>query len=140
MADLVAHRHIAVRFLGQRTAAWNLRGGDGAEQAFVPPRPLLTVSAPQAATSAAVRGMGIAQVGLNHAWQYLQSGALKVLMPESHNSSALEIALHYPHRALVAPRIRATVEFLLQRLRTLPSLTATPADLGPYVTHPWPRA
>lgn len=129
---LAAHQHIAVRFLGQRAVPWQFRLPDGSQHAFVPNRALLTVSASPAAARAAVLDMGIAQVGLNHAWQLIQSGALKVVLPKLHEPSAAEIALHYPHRALLAPRVKATVDFLLKTLKANPALLVTPKQLGPY--------
>lgn len=74
------------------------------------------VSDPQAAVAAAISGIGIAQTGLHHAWQYLKTGELKIVLAKQHDSGRRAMALQYPHRALVAPRVRATVEFLLQEL------------------------
>lgn len=74
---------------------------------------MLTLSAPEALTQAALQGMGIAQVGVHHAWSYLQSGQLKALLVGQHDPGHYEMVLQYPHRALMAPRVRVTVDYLL---------------------------
>jgi DNA-binding transcriptional LysR family regulator len=75
--------------------------------------PNLTLSAPEALAQAASLGMGIAQVGVHHAWDYLCSGKLKVLLLDAHDHGSYEMVMQYPHRALMAPRVKATIEYLL---------------------------
>jgi DNA-binding transcriptional LysR family regulator len=62
---------------------------------------------------AALSGLGIAQVGVHHIWPHLQAGELKVVLGECHHPGSYEMVLQYPHRALLAPRVRATIEYLL---------------------------
>ena len=110
---LASHRLIARRFLAGRVSPWSFRRGDGGliTQDLTPA--VLTLSAPEALTQAALQGMGIAQVGVHHAWSYLQSGQLKALLVGQHDPGHYEMALQYPHRALMAPRVRVTVDYLL---------------------------
>ena len=110
---LASHRLIARRFLAGRVSPWSFRRGDGGliTQDLTPA--VLTLSAPEALTQAAVQGMGIAQVGVHHAWSYLQSGQLKALLVGQHDPGHYEMVLQYPHRALMAPRVRVTVDYLL---------------------------
>ncbi len=115
--DLQKHRLIAVRFLTGQPSAWRFRKTPSAGAHERLPQPAaLVVSDPQAAVVAAVSGMGIAQTGLHHAWQFLKTGELKIVLAKQHDSGKRAMALQYPHRALVAPRVRATVDFLLQEL------------------------
>lgn len=111
--DLAVHRLIVRRFLAGRVSPWSFRRGDGGliTQDLTPA--VLTLSAPEALTQAAVQGMGIAQVGVHHAWSYLQSGQLKALLVGLHDPGHYEMVLQYPHRALMAPRVRVTVDYLL---------------------------
>lgn len=111
--DLAVHRLIVRRFLAGRVSPWSFRRGDGGliTQDLTPA--VLTLSAPEALTQAAVQGMGIAQVGVHHAWSYLQSGQLKALLVGQHDPGHYEMVLQYPHRALMAPRVRVTVDYLL---------------------------
>ena len=111
--DLAVHRLIVRRFLAGRVSPWSFRRGDGGliTQDLTPA--VLTLSAPEALTQAALQGMGIAQVGVHHAWSYLQSGQLKALLVGQHDPGHYEMVLQYPHRALMAPRVRVTVDYLL---------------------------
>ena len=111
--ELAVHRLIVRRFLAGRVSPWSFRRGDGGliTQDLTPA--VLTLSAPEALTQAAVQGMGIAQVGVHHAWSYLQSGQLKALLVGQHDPGHYEMVLQYPHRALMAPRVRVTVDYLL---------------------------
>ena len=111
--DLAAHRLIARRFLAGRVSPWNFRRADGSLITQDLEHAVLTLSAPEALTQSAVLGMGIAQVGVHHAWSYLQSGQLKTLLVGQHDPGHYEMVLQYPHRALMAPRVRVTVDYLL---------------------------
>lgn len=113
LPDLGQHRLLARRFLGGRISAWAFRGGEGGIESFEPEHAVVTVSAPEALVQAALSGLGIAQVGVHHAWSHLQAGALKVVLGEYHHPGTYEMVLQYPHRALLAPRVRATIEYLL---------------------------
>jgi hypothetical protein len=52
----------------------------------------------------------------------LKKGRLKVLLAAQHHSGPREVALQYPHRALIAPRVRATVDYLLEGLAKIEAL------------------
>ena len=128
-ADLPHHRLIQVRFLNGRRLPWHLGNADGVREEFEAPSPVLTVSAPDAAVEAALRGIGIAQVGVHHSWHLLREGRLKIVIPSYYDAGESELSLQYPHRALVAPRVKVTVEFLLEKLGQVESLHATPTSL-----------
>ena len=113
--DLDRHRLIARRFLGGQVSQWNFRSNDGSMTTFDPTHAaVLTLSAPEALAQAACDGLGVAQVGVHHAWAGLSSGALKVVLLGQHDAGSYELVVQYPHRALMAPRVRVTLEHLLE--------------------------
>ncbi|MCH8617708.1 LysR family transcriptional regulator [Undibacterium sp. TS12] len=120
--DLDKHRLIAVRFLNGKMTSWSLKHAQGAVNSPQPRDPALIVSAPEAAVEAALLGMGIAQVGVHHASRYLHEKRLKIVLGSEHAAGNRQMVLQYPHRALVAPRIKATVDFLLEEMAKTESL------------------
>lgn len=130
--DLAAHRLIARRFLAGRVSPWNFRRADGSLITQDLEHAVLTLSAPEALTQSAVLGMGIAQVGVHHAWSYLQSGQLKTLLVGQHDPGHYEMVLQYPHRALMAPRVRVTVDYLLAAFAADEALHVPLAALDEY--------
>ena len=68
-------------------------------------------------------------LGVHHSWHLLREGRLKIVMPSYYDAGESELSLQYPHRALVAPRVKVTVEFLLEKLGQVESLHATPTSL-----------
>jgi DNA-binding transcriptional LysR family regulator len=111
--ELRQHQLLARRFLGGRISPWGFKTPEGNIESFEPAKAVLTVSAPEALVQGALSGIGIAQAGLHHAWPHLRSGALKVILIDHHHPGTYEMVLQYPHRALLAPRVRATVDYLL---------------------------
>lgn len=120
--DLKKHHLIARRFLGGRVSPWGFRGEDGSLSTLEPDAAVITLSAPEAQLQAARLGLGIAQVGVHHAVTHLQTGQLKVLLFGQHDPGSYEMVIQYPHRSLIAPRVRVTIEYLLDTLRQDPSL------------------
>lgn len=116
------HRLIARRFLGGKVSPWGFRDADGSLTTLEPDNAVVTLSAPEALVQAACLGLGIAQVGVHHALRHLQSGELHVVLFGRHDPGNYEMVIQYPHRALIAPRVKATVEYLLAAFRHDPSL------------------
>lgn len=112
--DLVRHRLLTRRFLGGRVSPWSFRLKDGSVGTLDTSAAVLTLSSPEALTQVALHGAGIAEVGLHLAWPHLREGRLKLLLLGLHDMGSYEMTLQYPHRALVAPRVRVTVEYLLE--------------------------
>lgn len=131
-ADLLQHRLIVRRFLGGKVSPWCFRGEDGSVTALDLNHASLTLSAPEALAQAAVLGMGIAQVGVHTAWPYLRDGRLQVVLQDAHDPGKYEMVLQYPHRALIAPRVRATVDYLLDAFAEDESLHVALDRLGDY--------
>jgi DNA-binding transcriptional LysR family regulator len=121
-ADLLRHRLITRRFLGGKVSPWSFRDKDGIISTLDLDTACLTLSAPEALTEAACMHAGIAQVGVNHAWPHLQAGRLKVLLLGMHDPGTYEMVLQYPHRALMAPRVKASIDYLLAEFSRTPAL------------------
>lgn len=111
--DLKRHKLIVRRFLGGKASPWNFRAADGSITTLDLDAAVLTLSAPEAMAQAASLGLGVAQVGVHHAWRYLAAGDLKVVLFGSQDPGSYEMVLQFPHRALMAPRVRATIDYLL---------------------------
>jgi DNA-binding transcriptional LysR family regulator len=110
---LKQHKLIVRRFLGGRVSPWNFRAVDGSITTLDIEAAALTLSAPEALAQAACLGMGIAQVGVHHAWQHLVTGRLKIVLLGLHDPGSYELVMQFPHRALMAPRVRVTIDYLL---------------------------
>jgi len=121
-AELAQHRLIARRFLAGKISPWGFRDHNGAISTIDLSAASLTLSAPEALIDAATMHAGIAQVGVHQAWPHLQSGALKVLLLGQHDPGAYEMVLQYPHRALLAPRVKACIDHLLAAFAQHPAL------------------
>ena len=130
--ELRQHDLVSIRFLNGQVSPWRFLRPDGTDYEYIPERPIVTVSTPFAALDAARMGMGIAQIGLPHGWPFLRTGELKVLLMGEHHAGSRKLALQFPHRALVAPRVRATVDYLAEQLAANESLGVTLGALGPY--------
>lgn len=114
VADLQHHQVIGRRFLGGTVAPWSFRGQDASIISLEPAdSAVLTLSSPEALVQAAVAGAGIAEVGVHLAWADLVAGRLKIVLHRHHHRGTYEMVIQYPHRALIAPRVRVTVDYLL---------------------------
>ncbi|MDO5626401.1 MAG: LysR substrate-binding domain-containing protein [Pseudomonadota bacterium] len=113
-SDLAAHRLVVRRFLGARVAPWTFKDRDGITAFDTAAQSVLTLSAPETLVQAALDGVGIAQAGLHVAWPHLRAGRLKAVLHPQHQPGTYELAMQYPHRALMAPRVRVTLEHLVQ--------------------------
>lgn len=120
--DLKGHRLLARRFLGGRISPWGFKSADGSLFMLEPESAILTLSAPEALAQAAAASLGIAQVGVHHAYKYLEQGTLKVLLLGEHDPGNYEMVIQYPHRSLIAPRVKVTVDYLLKHFENDVSL------------------
>jgi DNA-binding transcriptional LysR family regulator len=112
---LKKHRLIARRFLSGHVVPWNFSSDDGSITALDPAsKAMLTLSAPESVVEAACDGVGIAEVAVHLAWDHLRSGALKIVLHQHHQPGTYEMVMQYPHRALMAPRVQATIKHLLE--------------------------
>lgn len=129
---LQLHRSITVYYGNRSVARWVFKRPDGTITEIAPPRPIMTTSAPETALEAAVLGLGVAQVGLYHAWNYIQQGQLKVLLSDQYHPQESKMTLLYPHRAFIPPRVKVTVAYLLKELADNETLHITPETLNEF--------
>jgi DNA-binding transcriptional LysR family regulator len=120
--DLATHRLIRVRFLNGRMSAWTFKSGKAKAISTQDSPAQLMLSDPEVVLDAALLHMGIARMGKHHAHGALQRGELVEVLPKLHVAGEASMALFYPHRAHLAPRVRVTVDFLLKELAELTSL------------------
>lgn len=109
--ELTSHRLIVQRFLSGRQPPWMFREG-GRAVTFAPAGSVL-LSSPESAIDAAVAGLGIALVASHHATSALASRALREVLSAQLAVPPVTIAMYYPHRSGMAPRVRAVVEHLV---------------------------
>ncbi len=119
-SDLAGHDLLRVKFLSGRLSPWLFKD-KGKVVAFEGQAKLL-ISDPEVILDAALLHMGIARMGRHHAFEALQSGQLIEVLPRQHESGDASMAMFYPHRAGLAPRVRVLVDFLLSRLVQLTAL------------------
>lgn len=131
--ELRQHRLIARRFLGGKVSPWNFKAADGSIITLDLESAAVILSAPEALAQAASSGIGIAQVGVHHAWNYLVAGKLKVLLFGAHDPGSYEMVIQYPHRALMAPRVRVTIDYLLSEFSKNEALHVPLSALDAYV-------
>ncbi|GAA4353974.1 hypothetical protein GCM10023165_44750 [Variovorax defluvii] len=113
--DLQHHRLVARRFLSGAVDAWSFQTADGSITTLDPTdSAVLTLSAPETLIEAACNGIGVAQVAVHLAWEHLVAERLKVVLHRQHHPGSYEMVIQYPHRALIAPRVRVVVEYLLE--------------------------
>jgi DNA-binding transcriptional LysR family regulator len=113
--ELVEHDLLRVKFLSGRMSPWLFKDqgkGNSNVVAFEGPAKLL-ISDPEVILDAALLHMGIARMGRHHAFDALQSGDLVEVLARQHESGDAGMAMFYPHRAGLAPRVRVLVDFLM---------------------------
>lgn len=130
--ELMKHRLLTRRFLGGRVSPWNFLADDASLTTLNTDSAVMTMSSPETLTQMAVAGAGIAEVGVHHAWKYLRTGELKLLLLSSHHPGSFEMTLQYPHRALVAPRVRVTIDYLLEAFANMHELHVPLSELSAY--------
>lgn len=130
--DLVRHRLLTRRFLGGRVSQWNFLAQDGSITTLNTEDAVMTMSSPETLAQSALAGVGVAEVGVHHAWSHLRAGRLKALLLDTHYPGSFEMTLQYPHRALMAPRVRVTAEYLLATFAQLEELHVPLAALKQY--------
>jgi DNA-binding transcriptional LysR family regulator len=95
---------------------WRFADPNTGERLIVPVRPRLQVSAPDAATEAAVRGVGFTQLLHYHVADRIDDGKLQIVLPEFEVES---VPIHLVHvsRNLMPLKLRRFIDFIAPRLR-----------------------
>lgn len=117
IAELEQHRHIVRRFSDGKIAAWQFFRSDDSLECYTPNNAVLTVSDPEAIMKAVISGIGIGEVPYYLLKPYLETGKVKLLLPELHYVGDYELVMLYPHRSLLAKRVVSVIEFIVQQLR-----------------------
>ena len=112
--DLVGHDVLQVKFLTGLTRPWLFK--DKGNVVALQVQAKLLISDPEVILDAALLHMGIARMGRHHAFEALQSGDLVEVLPRQHESGDASMAMFYPHRVGMAPRVRVLVDFLFNNL------------------------
>ncbi len=98
-----------------RVRPWMMRNAAGV-QAPVALAETIVLNEPAALCRAAQLGLGVALVAVPEALPHLESGALVRLLPQWYADLGA-ISLYYASRALLAPKTRAFVEFVVEEFR-----------------------
>jgi len=124
--DLAAHQCVATRSVANYPTRWQFRrrgSGKGRSQCIViEPKGRVAISEQyDAVLNAALCGLGLTVLFAHSVLRYLQSGELKVLLPDwSPHGSALEsnnVYLSFPHRKYLPFNVRVLVDFLTERFK-----------------------
>jgi DNA-binding transcriptional LysR family regulator len=122
-SDLAQHQLIRVKFLNGRMPSWPFKGVSKSQGISAVDTPAqLLLSDPEIVLDAALLHIGIARLGRHHASEALARGDLVEVLPKLHVSGDASMALFYPHRAGLAPRVRVLVDFLLGQFKEMPTL------------------
>ena len=111
---------LRVKFASGRIRPWLFKEsgrkskseGKGSVVGFDGPARLL-ISDPEVILDAALLHLGIARMGRHHAHAALQRGELVEVLARQHVPDESSMAMFYPHRAGLAPRVRVLVDFLM---------------------------
>jgi DNA-binding transcriptional LysR family regulator len=122
-SDLAQHQLIRVKFLNGRMPPWSFKGSSKVHGISAVDAPAqLLLSDPEIVLDAALLHIGIARLGRHHASEALARGDLVEVLPKLHVAGDASMALFYPHRAGLAPRVRVLVDFLLVSFKAMPAL------------------
>lgn len=115
LADLATHECLILVGARGREDVWRLADGAGREGS-VRVRGRLESNMGEALRDAAVAGLGIALHSTWHVDEDLRSGRLQRVLPDYSMSNAIHAVM--PQRRLVPARVRAFVDFLVERFDT----------------------
>ncbi len=131
-AELNKHRLITRRFLSSRVLPWRFTLPDGSIYQHEPEGAILTLSDPSALTDAALKGLGIAETAVYLSWFHLKKGDLKLVLFDQHDPEDFQMMVQYPHRSLIAPRVKACADFIHSALKDTEELNIKLHRLNPY--------
>ncbi len=119
-SELVQHQLLRVKFLSGRMAPWLFK--DKNRVVALEAQARFLISDPEVILDAALLHLGIARMGRHHAFDALACGDLVELLADQHVPGDARMAMFYPHRAGLAPRVRVLMDFLLENFASSPSL------------------
>ena len=126
-SELAEHDLLKVKFLNGRMLPWVFKDNTNGKEKLVnfEGSAKLMISDPEVMLDAALMHMGIARLGRHHAYAALRRGDLVEVLPRQQVPNEASMAIFYPHRAGLAPRVRVLVDFLLAQFAKDESLQAT---------------
>lgn len=127
-SDLDAHQILSSQTATGKPRAW-LQQRDGTAKAYQPARSRFTTSNTDSLIAAALQGLGIAQLPIYPIWRHLQAGSLKTVLSDIHQPMQYELSIQYPHRTMLAPRVRVVLDFLLNVMKNNAGLHTDKMDL-----------
>jgi DNA-binding transcriptional LysR family regulator len=113
-ADLLQHECLLLRFPGSRQFQWELQTPSGPERFAVAGG--LDADDGDVLTGWALAGHGIVLKPLFEVIGAIRAGALRPVLPD-HPPVALDLAMIYPTRQHLLPRVRAFCDFMVPRLQ-----------------------
>jgi len=129
--DLRRHRLTGYRRTSTgKVVPWERALATG-EVAYEMLEPCFAANEVSAELQAVLAGVGIGQLASFSAVRHLRRGELRLLFPET-ITSQYQLYVYRPRRDRVPARVRATLDFLVQRLSTHPDLALTAADISAY--------
>lgn len=135
-SELTRHHLISRRFLGSRIQPWKFTLPDDGVYMHEPVSSVLTLSDPGTLVNAALDGLGIAESAVYLSWKYLKSGDLKLVLFDQHDPGDFQMMVQYPHRSLIAPRVKACADFIHLELKDKEELNIQPQQMLPYCATP----
>ncbi len=123
-------RHQVVHYaptLGPNAGGWEYRGADGVYR-VMPVRGAVTVNGTDAYQAACLCGLGMIQAPIAGARALVDAGRLVEVLPDF-TAEPMPVALLYPHRRQLAPRVQAVIAWLTQVVE--PWLAETRPDDSP---------
>lgn len=138
--DLAGHDCIVVLRLSGERYGWSFspagqgRSSKPSERHMHYPKGRLVLSKQvDTAVDAALMGLGITVAFVESVLPHLESGRLRVLLPEfqvdDDGHSDDEIFVQYPHREYMSAKVRVFVDFLVERFRSYETLDYSPKTL-----------
>ena len=111
-SDLLAHNCLQLRFPGSPQARWNLTGAE--ENVTLHVTGTCEADDGDVLTAWALEGVGIAMKPYWEVAEHLRSGALQTVLPDN-PPEAVKLVMLYPHRQLLAAKVKAFIDFALKR-------------------------
>lgn len=121
--DLQGHDLLRVKFANGRLHPWLFKDKERVVS-FDGGRVRLLLSDPEVMLDAALLHLGVARMGRHHAHDALARGQLVELLARTHEVGDARVAMFYPHRAGLAPRVRVWVEFMMAQFAQMPAFAA----------------
>lgn len=109
--DLLKHNCLLLRFPGSKQFRWHLMGRDA--PITLPVSGDFDADDGDVLTEWALHGAGIVMKPYWEVAEHLRSGALEVVLPE-YPPEPVSLVMLYPHRHLVAAKVKSFVDFMMQ--------------------------